>query len=38
MTCEEFWELFTETGEPVCWLVLRAMEAQSADEGDTAAS
>lgn len=30
MTDRDFWELFAETGEPLCWLVCRALSTDEA--------
>ncbi len=36
MTGDELWELFCETGDPLCWLALRGAERPEAE--DTAAA
>ena len=34
MTGEDFWELFAETGEPVCWLLSRALSGREPGENE----
>lgn len=37
MSGDELWELFRETGDPVCWLWSRRAEEAGDDEDDPAA-
>ena len=37
MQSESFWQLFRETGEPVCWLIYRRLRPEPELELKTAA-
>lgn len=37
MQSESFWQLFRETGEPVCWLIYRRLRPEPEPELKTAA-
>lgn len=37
MQSESFWQLFRETGEPVCWLIYRRLRPEPDPELKTAA-
>ncbi len=33
MRANELWELFKDTGDPMCWLLLRGTERMASDGG-----
>ena len=38
MSGNDFWELFAETGEPLCWLICRALDGRGTTNGEETAA